>query len=48
MEVLFNAKELGFIGAIAPILEELNELRFHIDIATRQSVLKLASKNNVS
>ena len=42
--VLLKAKQLGYIGAIAPILDQLNQLNFRLSPITRVAVLKLADE----
>src|SRR5262249_46428132 len=40
--VLLRAKELGHLSAVAPVLDQLDALRFRIDRTTRAAVLRLA------
>ena len=40
--VLLKAKQSGHLSALAPVLDQLESLRFRLDSATRQAVLKLA------
>lgn len=42
--VLLKAKQLGHIDAIAPVLDQLDALRFRLDPATRAAVLRLANE----
>jgi uncharacterized protein len=43
--LLLDAKKRGLIPAIAPILSELDRLRFRVSVATRAAVLKLAGES---
>jgi uncharacterized protein len=40
--ILLKAKQSGYITQIAPILEQLDTLRFRLSPATRTAILKLA------
>jgi uncharacterized protein len=40
--ILLKAKQSGYITKIAPILEQLDTLRFRLSPATRTAILKLA------
>jgi uncharacterized protein len=42
--VLLKAKEVGSLPSIAPVLDKLQALRFRIDPATRDAVLRLAGE----
>lgn len=42
--VLLKAKQMGYISAIRPILEQLNALNFRCSSSMRNSVLKLAGE----
>lgn len=42
--VLLKAKQAGHLTALAPVLAQLEQLRFRLDSATRQAVLKLAGE----
>lgn len=42
--VLLKAKHAGSLGAVAPVIEKLEALRFHLDANTRAVVLKLAGE----
>ena len=42
--VLLKAKQLGHIDAIAPVLDQLDALRFRLDKATRAAVMRLANE----
>jgi len=42
--VLLKAKEAGLLPALAPVLDRLQLLRFHMDLETRQAVLRLAGE----
>jgi predicted nucleic acid-binding protein len=42
--VLLKAKETGLLPALAPVLDRLDRLRFRMDPATRQAVLRLAGE----
>lgn len=42
--VLLKAKQEGQLPAVGPVLDRLDELRFRLDPATRQAVLKLAGE----
>lgn len=42
--VLLLAKQHGHLPALAPVLDQLDHLRFRLDPATRSSVLKLAGE----
>ena len=42
--VLLKGKQAGYVGAIAPLLEELDILKFRLAPATRAAVLKLANE----
>ncbi|MBI1784866.1 DUF3368 domain-containing protein [Candidatus Sumerlaeota bacterium] len=44
--LLIRAKRVGLIGKIAPILDQLQALRFRISESTRAAVLKLAEEPN--
>lgn len=44
--VLLKAKQLGHIDAIAPVLDQLDALRFRLDKATRAAVLRLANEGS--
>lgn len=45
MGILLAAKRAGLIGEIAPILDNLQALRFRVSAATRTTVLKLAGES---
>jgi len=42
--VLLRAKEAGHLPAVAPVLDQLEALRFRLDPATRANVLRLAGE----
>ena len=42
--VLLLAKERGLLGAVKPVLDRLQALRFRLDAATRRTVLDLAGE----
>lgn len=42
--LLVDAKRAGLIEAVAPLLDDLDALRFHLDARTRQTVLRLAGE----
>lgn len=42
--VLVTAKREGLLPAVAPVLDRLQELRFRVDLETRQAVLRLAGE----
>jgi uncharacterized protein len=42
--ILLKAKQSGYITQIAPILEQLETLRFRLSPATRTAILKLAKE----
>ncbi|MGK7900639.1 MAG: DUF3368 domain-containing protein [Hormoscilla sp.] len=42
--VLLKAKQAGHLSAVAPILDQLDALRFRLDASTRATVLKLAAE----
>lgn len=42
--VLLKAKQTGHLNAVEPVLDQLEALGFHLDAATRASVLKLAQE----
>ena len=42
--VLLKGKQLGYVNAIAPLLDALNGLNFRLNSATRAAVLKLANE----
>lgn len=43
--VLLKAKQAGFVAAIAPLLDQLDSLRFRLDRSTRAAVLRLAKED---
>jgi hypothetical protein len=43
--VILRAKQSGYIEAVAPVLEQLDTLRFRLDAATRAAVLRLAEES---
>lgn len=42
--VLLKAKQLGYIAAIAPVLDQLDSLRFRLSSQTRLTILRLANE----
>jgi len=42
--LLLDAKRAGLIPTVAPLLEQLQALRFHLASETRAAVLKLAGE----
>lgn len=42
--ILIDAKRAGHVDAVAPLLDTLESLRFRLDPATRQAVLRLAGE----
>lgn len=42
--VLLKAKETGLLPSIAPVVERLQALRFRVDPATREAILRLAGE----
>jgi uncharacterized protein len=42
--ILLKAKEKGLLGAVTPVLDQLEALRFRLDPKTRKAVLKLAQE----
>jgi uncharacterized protein len=42
--ILLKANQSGYITQIAPILEQLDTLRFRLSPATRTAILKLANE----
>lgn len=43
--ILLQAKQRGLIAEIAPLLDQLNQLRFRVSPATKQAVLRLAHED---
>ncbi len=43
--LLLNAKRVGLLPAIAPCLDRLNQLRFHVSSQTRIAVLRAAGED---
>ena len=43
--LLLDAKKAGLIVAVAPLLDQLQALGFHLDRQTRNAVLDLAGEN---
>ena len=43
--VILRAKQAGYIEAVAPVLDQLDALRFRLDSATRAAVLRLADES---
>ena len=44
--VLLKARQAGFLDAVAPVLDQLEALRFRLDPATRAAVLHLAGETS--
>ncbi len=42
--ILLKSKEKGLLDAVAPVLDQLEALRFHLDPKTRKAVLKLSNE----
>ena len=42
--VLLKGKQSGYVGALTPLLDQLNALNFRLSPATRAAVLKLANE----
>jgi hypothetical protein len=42
--VLVRAKREGLLPAVAPVLDRLQDLRFRVDLETREAVLRLAGE----
>nr|WP_275994166.1 DUF3368 domain-containing protein [Argonema antarcticum] len=42
--LLLKGKQVGYMTTIAPILDQLDALRFRLDPSTRAAVLKLAGE----
>jgi predicted nucleic acid-binding protein len=42
--VLLRAKAAGHLAAVAPVLDQLDALRFRLDLMTRINVLQLAGE----
>jgi predicted nucleic acid-binding protein len=43
--LLLDAKRIGLVPAVAPLLDRLQELRFRLSSRTRAAVLKLAQEH---
>jgi hypothetical protein len=43
--ILLKAKQSGYINLIRPVLDQLDDLRFRLDSATRVAVLRLAEES---
>ena len=43
--VILKAKQAGYIEAVAPVLDQLDAVRFRLDTATRAAVLRLADES---
>lgn len=43
--LILDAKRSALISQIAPLLDRLDNLRFHLDPRTRKAVLKLAGES---
>ena len=44
LRVLLDAKLAGMVPAVAPLLDQLQSLRFRVDQKTRLAVLKMAGE----
>ncbi len=42
--LLLDAKKIGLIPAVMPLLDQLDRLRFRVSITTRTAVLRLAGE----
>jgi predicted nucleic acid-binding protein len=43
--LLLDAKRVGLISAVSPLLDRLHTLRFRVSAETRAAVIKLAGEN---
>jgi uncharacterized protein len=44
--VLLDAKRAGLVPTIAPLLDQLHDLRFHLGSHTRTAILELAGETS--